>query len=306
MYLHKEDRELFKDMIRYVSEKANIREDIIEKDYYVTLLLLELSQIEYPVVFKGGTSLSKAYRVIDRFSEDIDITFTEHLGEARRKKLKYKVMRPISEKLGLTIVNWEHIESDKDLNRYVFSYESVVDDADDKIPSVVIIETSLMSYSFPTNMCEISNYLYEYLKDSQFQVLEDYSLLPFKMRVQSLERTLIDKVFAVCDYYLLNKAKKNARHLYDIYRLQNFINIDDKFLKLVKEVRMHRLSLEDTIAPAASYDIDIKQLAAEICESDFYKQDYEATTIFMISDQIEYETVRDNYLDIVQKIWIEE
>ena len=159
MYLHKEDRELFKDMIRYVSEKANIREDIIEKDYYVTLLLLELSQIEYPVVFKGGTSLSKAYRVIDRFSEDIDITFTEHLGEARRKKLKYKVMRPISEKLGLTIVNWEHIESDKDLNRYVFSYESVVDDADDKIPSVVIIETSLMSYSFPTNMCEISNYL---------------------------------------------------------------------------------------------------------------------------------------------------
>lgn len=103
MYLHKEDRELFKDMIRYVSEKANIREDIIEKDYYVTLLLLELSQIEYPVVFKGGTSLSKAYRVIDRFSEDIDITFTEHLGEARRKKLKYKVMRPISEKLGLTI-----------------------------------------------------------------------------------------------------------------------------------------------------------------------------------------------------------
>lgn len=306
MYLHKEDRELFKDMIQYVSEKANVREDIIEKDYYVTLLLLELSQIDYPVVFKGGTSLSKAYKVIDRFSEDIDITFTEHLGEARRKKLKYKVMQPISEKLGLTISNWEYIESDKNLNQYIFSYESVVDDVDDKIPSAVIIETSLMSYSFPTNVCEISNYLYEYLKDIQHEVLKECYLLPFKMRVQSLERTLIDKIFAICDYYLLNSAKKNARHLYDIYKLQNFINIDDEFLQLVKEVRMHRLSLGDTIAPAACYDINIKQLALEICESDFYKQDYEATTVFMISDQIEYETVRDNYLNIVQKIWIEE
>lgn len=35
----------------------------------------------------------------------------------------------------------------------------------------------------------------------------------------------------------------------------------------------------------------------------FIKKDYEATTIFMISDQISYETVRDNYLDIVRKIW---
>lgn len=303
MYLHREDRELFKDMIRYVSGEASVREDIIEKDYYVTLILHELSQIEYPVVFKGGTSLSKAYGVIDRFSEDIDITFTEHLGESRRKKLKYKILQPISEKLGLVIANWENIESDKDLNQYVFSYESVLDDVDNKIPSAVIIETSLMSYSFPTNVCEISNYLYEYLKDVQYEALAQYWLLPFEMRVQSLERTLIDKVFAVCDYYLLNKAKKNARHLYDIYKLKKYVNINDEFLKLVNEVRRHRVSLGDNIAPASGFDIDIKQIASKICESDFYKQDYEETTVFMISEQIAYRTVCDSYLDIVRKIW---
>ena len=44
-----------------------------------------LSQKEIEIIFKGGTSLSKAYGVIDRFSEDIDITFKEHLGESRRK-----------------------------------------------------------------------------------------------------------------------------------------------------------------------------------------------------------------------------
>lgn len=191
-------------MIQYVSELANVREDIVEKDYYVTIILEELSKMIYPVVFKGGTSLSKAYGVIDRFSEDIDITFSEHIGEARRKKLKYNVMKPIEEKLGLTIVNWNKIESDKDINRYEFSYESVVQDYMDKIQSTVIIETSLLSYSFPTNFCEITNYVYDYMHENRFEFLEVYCLIPFKMRVQSLERTLIDKIFEICDYYLVN------------------------------------------------------------------------------------------------------
>lgn len=86
MYLHKENRELFRDVILLVSERSEVSEDIVEKDYYVTMILKKLSKIDYPVVFKGGTSLSKAFHVIDRFSEDIDITFTEHLGEARRIK----------------------------------------------------------------------------------------------------------------------------------------------------------------------------------------------------------------------------
>lgn len=73
-------------------------------------------------LFKGGTSLSKAYHVIDRFSEDIDITFEEHLGEGRRKKIKYQLLQPISEDLDLAIDNWKSIESDKDYNHTMTSY----------------------------------------------------------------------------------------------------------------------------------------------------------------------------------------
>ena len=61
MYLHKESRELFRDAILLTSQKMEVSEDIVEKDYYVTMLLKKLSSIEYPVVFKGGTSLSKAF-----------------------------------------------------------------------------------------------------------------------------------------------------------------------------------------------------------------------------------------------------
>ena len=67
MYLHKENKELFRDAILLASQKLEVGEDIVEKDYYVTLILKKLSAIKYPVVFKGGTSLSKAFQVIDRF-----------------------------------------------------------------------------------------------------------------------------------------------------------------------------------------------------------------------------------------------
>ena len=111
-------------------------------------------------MFRGGTSLSKAFQVIDRFSEDIDITFTEHLGEARRKKLKYNILKPIADELGLVIRNFESIESDKNLNHYDFYYESVVGDrVINAISPYVKLEISLMSYAFPTEERELSNYL---------------------------------------------------------------------------------------------------------------------------------------------------
>ena len=71
-------------------------------------------------MFKGGTSLSKAFQVIDRFSEDIDITFIEHLGEAIRKKLKYNILKSNADELGLVIRNFDSIESDKNMNQYDF------------------------------------------------------------------------------------------------------------------------------------------------------------------------------------------
>ena len=66
MYLHKDDKELLRDIIVTVSERTGIDESIVEKDYYVTMILKELVQRNPNVVFKGGTSLSKAYHAIDR------------------------------------------------------------------------------------------------------------------------------------------------------------------------------------------------------------------------------------------------
>ena len=75
MRLH-EDREAFLTLLNLIHDQTNIRLDILEKDYYVTLLLAELAhkQKNLPVYFKGGTALYKALKSIRRFSEDIDLT----------------------------------------------------------------------------------------------------------------------------------------------------------------------------------------------------------------------------------------
>lgn len=304
MYLHKENKELFRDVILLTSQKLEVSEDIVEKDYYVTLILKKLSQIEYPIVFKGGTSLSKAFNVIERFSEDIDITFSEHLGEARRKKLKYKILKPIADELGLVIRNFDSVESDKNLNHYDFYYEPVTgDQVINAIPPYVKLETSLMSYAFPTEERKLGNYILEALGADEKELFSAYDLQPFPMRVQSLNRTLIDKIFALCDYYLQGKAHRNARHLYDIYKLTHYVEVDEAFLNLVKEVRFHRIEMGREIAPAAPLDVNILELVQRICDEDFYKEDYEETTLKLISDSLEYEVVKNHYKELARKIF---
>ena len=304
MYLHKENRELFRDAIMLTSQKLEVSEDIVEKDYYVTLILKKLSSIEYPVVFKGGTSLSKAFQIIDRFSEDIDITFTEHLGEARRKKLKYNILKPIADDLGLVIRNFEAIESDKNLNHYDFYYETVIGDrVINAIPSYVKLETSLMSYAFPTEEKELGNFILDALGAEEEELITTYDLGIFPMRVQSLNRTLIDKIFAVCDYYLQRRPHRNARHLYDIYKLTEYVEINDDFLKLVKEVRAHRIDMGSEIAPAAPWDVDILELVQKICDEDFYKEDYRETTLKLISDNLKYEMLKNKYRELAEKVF---
>lgn len=303
MYLHKENRELFKDVILLTSERLGTAADIIEKDYYVTMILRILAQAKYTVVFKGGTSLSKAFGAIDRFSEDIDITFTEHLGANRRKRLKYEVLKPVGEELGLRIGNWDSIESDKNYNHYDYCYDSVLENSIGEIQPFVKLETALMSYAFPTVEREIGNYIYTTLAEEEPDLMIECGLTPFAMRVQALERTLIDKIFALCDYYILNKPGRNSRHLYDIFKLSKYVVKDDDFKRLVKEVRKHRAQMSDDIAPSAKETVDVKALINQLCEENFYKQDYEDTTVHLISEDMDYDTVKNFYLAFVSDLF---
>lgn len=289
MYLHR-DRETFKDMVGQAADSSSRTPAVVEKDYYVTLILKLLSEQLAECVFKGGTSLSKGFHVIDRFSEDIDITFKEHIGEGRRKKLKNVVLREISEELGMPIANWEETQSDRDYNAYLFSYESVFGLQDDRLPQYVKLETALGSYSFPTQTVEIRNYIGDYLEGrGRTDLAERFSLGRFSMNLQSLERTYIDKVFALCDYYLQGRSKRYSRHLYDIFKLTPLIEFNDGFTELVREVREHRSKMR--ICPSADEAVDVPAVILEFCGNSFYREDYQAITDYFAEDAVSYDDV---------------
>ena len=117
MFLHN-DKELFQEVIVSAAEDLDLVVPIVEKDYYVTMILKKLSIWCPECVFKGGTSLSKCHHVIDRFSEDIDISFSDKLTQGMRKKLKNETIAGISEELSLPIIDWENARSRRDYNAY--------------------------------------------------------------------------------------------------------------------------------------------------------------------------------------------
>ncbi len=203
----------------------------------------------------------------------------------------------------MPIENWETIESDKDYNHYDFVYHSMNEMPTNLLRPYVKLETALMSYAYPTEECKITSIIYEQLKETDFEILEKYGLVLFKMKVQSIERTFIDKLFAVCDYYMQDKPTRNSRHLYDIYKLGRHVHMDDKFNMLLVQVRKHRSSMDVKLTPSARETVNLVQLVEEIVKSEFYYNDYQGSTMKLISETLGYQEVIDYYQEVMLKVF---
>jgi predicted nucleotidyltransferase component of viral defense system len=240
MILHK-NTETFREYIieatKYMSLTSEY-EEMIEKDYYVTFFLGEIAKKQPSLVFKGGTSLSKCHKIINRFSEDIDLSVepkTDKVTESQRRQLKKGIIEIIEES-GFVLENPEFVRSRRDFNRYVINYNLSIEQ--DFLEPNLIVETSVFVKSFPNETKEVSSLIYDYLKSKNAdEQIEMYGLNPFNMTVQALERTFVDKIFAIADYYIDNKSKRLSRHIYDLYKIYPEIKIDDNFVKLIGEVR---------------------------------------------------------------------
>lgn len=287
MLLHN-DKELFREAVVSAAEELGLVVPIVEKDYYVTMILKHLSMECPECVFKGGTSLSKCHHVIDRFSEDIDIAFSNKLSQGMRKHLKNDTIVGISNVLEMPISDWENARSRRDYNCYTFSYvplEGYVTEG--RLIQGVKMEISLASLAFPTVKLPVESYVYQYLRKENMDIAEEYDLYPFLMNVQGIDRTLADKVFAVCDYYLQGKTKRYSRHIYDIYMLLPKVELNENFKALVKQVREVRAGM--SVCPSAVQGADVPMLLKEIIEKEIYKEDYAEITTYFQNHPVSYE-----------------
>ena len=287
MYLNN-DKDDFLEMITYVNEQHDIFSHTVEKDYYVTMLLKLLSEKIPYIVFKGGTSLSKCYKVIKRFSEDIDITIDDNLTQGQKKRVKQAIIDSAAQ-LGMTIDNIENIRSRRDYNRYLISYKSIFPYGEKGVVPTIILETSYISVSFPTNVLSVSSLIGDVLIENNLDLDDEYGLKPFDMKVQGLERTFVDKIFAICDYYLQDNINKHSRHLYDVYKLLPYIHLDNDFRSFIGDVRKERSKSAVCVSSAPEYDIS--ELLNRIIDEDAYKHDYETITSLLLEEKVTYKEV---------------
>ena len=300
MNLH-HDHEAFSELIIAASNELHIPPGIIEKDYYVTFALRELASRVKGMVFKGGTSLTKCYQILERFSEDIDISYAASEGvpgESRKRQLKKAVVSSI-ESMGFSVANLEETRSRRSYNCYRASYSSIYSSLLELKPELVI-ETYIALLPFPTVNRMTDNYIYRFLKmTDQEDLAEEFDLMPFEITTQAIERTLIDKVFALCDYYLSDKVDRHSRHLYDIYKIMEYTKPDASLSGLVQEVRSLREPLP--VCPSAKTGVYINDILAEIMDKEIYRNDYETITGKLLFTYVPYETVIGGIGEIISR-----
>ena len=183
MSWYSEYRNEWKEIIETVARECKRAELMVEKDTVQSMFLLELSKINLPFVFKGGTSLSKAYNLIDRFSEDIDLSMNRKPTQTERKASKEHIVE-IAKSLGMELTNPDQIKSRYDYNMYVFSYDSLFASK----PMEIIVETSYYQTVYPVEKHEVGSFVGKFCKNNGISLPIPFEAATVIMNVQSLER----------------------------------------------------------------------------------------------------------------------
>jgi len=284
MNLHLES-EAFRELVLSTADAFNIDSEIVEKDYYVSLVLKKLNEEIEGLVFRGGTSLSKCFAAINRFSEDIDLTLLTDSGKAStglKRKLKSAVIQAFQH-MDAKHLNPEEVNTRMDYNKYSASYLSMGSNN-----GTLLVETCLSMRTYPYEIMPVNNYIHNFLQaEAEDSLITRYDLQPFDMKVQSLNRTFVDKVFAICDYYLDQVDKGQSRHIYDLHMLDQHVRLDDALRLLIEQVREDR-RISPTHRPSAESDISVSRTLADIMESDFFMRDYNEVTTLLLFEPIPY------------------
>jgi hypothetical protein len=251
MNLH-ENQTLFRDSIAFAAQELKILDIYIEKDYWVTyaLYLIFHNDIGKETVFKGGTALSKCFRIIQRFSEDIDLVVLRHEGESGNQ-LKNK-LKKITELVGESLTEKEEkgITNKRGMIRKVaYEYPKLFEGNFGQVREVIVIEASWLGRHEPYNTQQVSSYIYEMMvKTGQEQIATEYNLLPFDVNVLHVNRTICEKIMSLVRFSYgeapIDDLKNKIRHTYDLHQLlsdptiEHFFNnssFDDMLLKVAND-----------------------------------------------------------------------
>lgn len=260
-------------MIQTVAQEHNIEDNAVEKDWWVTVVLKALFNTSCGkwLLFKGGTSLSKGWNLINRFSEDIDISIgrnffgdvlnlpfakcennnqVKKLRKASRDYIHGTLSAELDAELlkmgvkGYTIMNEtvtgeppRPIDHDSDPTIIFVNYESILPSSMRLIDARVKIEISCLSMSEPYEQCEIRSLVFDkFPKEDDEMAASINTVTP--------SRTFLEKALLLSEELQKEEPRslRMSRHLYDLDRLmdtefgQKALN-DGKLFKAIVEHR---------------------------------------------------------------------
>jgi len=229
MKLH-EDKTLFTQLLNFSANTLNIRPEFIEKDYWLTRALQRLAQnpnVE-KVVFKGGTSLSKAYRLTNRFSEDVDIAVidADSFSGNQLKMLIKRLAKDMASELEEIVIPNVTSKGSR-FYKAIYQYQNLVGLTSSTVKTgQLLIEINTYANPYPYIKQEISSFLADYLTAINRQdLIEQYELRPFEINVLDKRRTIVEKLISLVRFSFEDDAIKSVaskiRHFYDLYYLAN-------------------------------------------------------------------------------------
>ena len=249
MKLH-EVAESYLELIQATAEYQGIPAVYVEKDYWVTRVLqrLHASDHKHEIVFKGGTALSKAHRLIERFSEDIDLAArTRDMGDSRRKNLIKAVEKTITQ--DLVYQEGHPLESKHGrFRKTAHAFPTQTKAAEwGQVADTILVEINALADPEPATLMPIASLVHDFLRTTaRAELIEEFELAPFDVLVLSVERTLCEKIMGLVragyEDNAVDDFRRRIRHFYDIVMIvrqpayRDFIANDD-FIRLLEEVK---------------------------------------------------------------------
>jgi hypothetical protein len=218
----------FRAAVLAAARHFDLDERFVEKDYWVTSILrIVVRQLRDRTIFKGGTSLSKGWRLIERFSEDIDLfvdpeAFDPPLKGRGIDRALRGLRDAVAKHPALT-----YLEKEKKVigglgREDSFAYQSMFADLPG-LRSVVRLEPGIQSGRQPTEDVALNSIVAEFvLAQGQHRLADD--LDPFPMTLLHFRRTFVEKLFTIHAKIERLKADgrplgRDARHYADLHAL---------------------------------------------------------------------------------------
>lgn len=324
------------DVLERVSTELKIRQlEIIEKDWWVTAVLKAIFCLPYSqhLSFKGGTSLSKCWHLIDRFSEDIDISidrqFLGFSGTLSKTQISDKLRRAtcsfvreimqydIAEQLQKNGITKDKFQVNVDITPIsTTDPETIHINYDSVLPVSIDEENDL--YVLPEVKVEVSGRsMSEPVREEALDSMIDkvYPKAPFaepKFNVQAVlpERTFLEKMFLLHEEFAksqeLIRVERMSRHMYDICQMlktpivEKAIHDEQLYYQIVEHRRtfigLHGFDY-DTLYPD-SLNIVPPETIIEL-----WKADYENMRLHMIyGESVSFEELVQELREINEKI----